>query len=176
MTTYAPKVDECLWALACDGWKPAQIRHALATDEELISELGGPIDMPARKLSEKLRRLREDRGDPRRGIVAGQELKAIEEMRLKTLAWAGRQLNKLQGLESPDAAERKAAIDFLTLIQRTESGLRESHRIKDPQRQNAARLRHVAPKISLLDEKAKAEEARAQDPRDIGSSNGRHLS
>lgn len=164
VNVYTPKVDDAIWALTRDGWKPGQIRHALEHDHDLIDELGGPIQMPPRTLSEKLRRLKEDRGEPTPiDIAPGEELDVVRTLRREMLSCAQKQLRKLLEVEELSTQQIQVMGGLMKLVNSTEAALREGARVKDPQRQDAARQRHNSPRIDILREIAKAEEAKVQD-------------
>ena len=160
MAVYTPKVDEVIWTLTQCGWKPSQIRHALEFDQDLNEELGGPVKMPPRTLSEKLRRLRKERGEPKPlEIRPGEERAVIAELRNRILTRAKEELRKLTQKDDTSIEDVRLIAALTKLIDSVDAGIRESQRVKDAQRQDAAKARHQSPKMDLLAEIAKAEEA-----------------
>jgi len=162
MRNYSWQVEEVIWDRYCRGMKQSEIQRALLHDAATIEEIGGPTKMPLRTLSDKLRRLREERGKPEDWIFPGKEPEACDAMQREILVYASRQITRLLEADEPTDSQRKQLAGWQLLSTRATAHLRESE--KDPQKQAAGRSRHLggtSPDADLLAEIARKEDHRA---------------
>jgi hypothetical protein len=122
---YGPAVDEAIWALMCEGLKPAAIGHRL---RENTAGLPAAIDMHERTLRYKIKKLRDRRGEPARSVAPGNELEAAEAVRRELLAMLAEETARLRGIGKTrllTAAELNAADKAAATVARIEKELRQ---------------------------------------------------
>lgn len=86
--SYPPETLEHVWALMQAGYGPKAIRLKLSQDHAIIA--------PSRTISDWVRRLRKERGEPNRVIEPGTEGEAAENLARAALALLVDQVNGLQ--------------------------------------------------------------------------------
>lgn len=155
---YPAEVDEVIFRLAGRGVRPKEIRELLAADG---CGLGYRVEMPRRTMTDHLRRLREERGDPRLFVPAGEEPERTKELRHRAFNEAYRRAWEI--LErgpsgAKDWAElhrcHRAMHQFLDTQPQFEASQ------VDAQRSNAAKAKHRAEAGSFYEQIARKEAER----------------
>jgi len=153
------EVTECIWAHMVEGRKPKHITQLLNDGN---AGLDVPYPISYYTVLNRCHVLRKQRGDPATHVAEGRELDATGAMRRRTLEFVREQLAKLLELETPNAQQRKAILDYSQLLDRTEKNLRDMEREKSAA-QVAGGKAEKGPRRNLLAEISKAEDARRRD-------------
>jgi len=164
---YPPEVDEAIWTLLVEGLKPVDIRRRLAAGD---AGLEVRYTMPPRTLFSHIKRLREDRGDPRGVVLPGQEIDAAQAIRRRGLEWASRELAKLEDLqrnagdENPLLARHSDSVRKLVQLG-DEIKRREDQAKRAPAnfRERGTETSRLRPRRPLLETLRKAEDARLKE-------------
>lgn len=152
-------VTEAIWALACDGLKPTAISRILTAGPP-DSPLDRVAAIPRDTVSDKLQKLKAERGEPETAVLPGTEIDAAGSLRRKILEMARTEITRLDAKETLTQADAKQLVTLLKIVDDAEDRLKAREKEKDEAAAKGGRNGRRMPDLMAM---IRANEAKRSD-------------